>query len=118
MPDIKIGTRCWVVDGNRRKYDKDNNLIYRYQWVEKVVVGETSMSWIVGYGPGLAHGDVKFSKKDAREQRRMGVVWSERELKERLWDNKHRYKVIDQLGRCGTATILEVAKMIGYKELP
>ncbi len=56
-PEIKVGSKAWVFDRNRRKYHtpepgeqwSSRPVIYREKWVKTKIIGETIRSWILEY---------------------------------------------------------------------
>lgn len=120
-----IGREIWYFDQNRRVYPTDENgryipgqsVIWREHWDKRFVVGETRVSWIVGMAVdwGADHrACVKVPKKGPLPS---GWSWSQVEIDELAWVEKHRYKIIRCLERCREPKVLrEIAKLIGYKD--
>jgi len=61
---MKIGSKVWRFDSNRRVYERDERgdkrLIYAEHFYEATITGETSRSWIVDGGTWR---EMKVSKK-------------------------------------------------------
>lgn len=112
---VGIGSKIWGFDSNRRKYGKDRSRpIWREHWKEFYVVGENRVSWLLGFKPG-GESWTKCPKKRQVHQLREWA-FSEAEIDEQEWDQKHRWKVMDLATRqLTTAQVRAVAEMIGFK---
>jgi len=83
-----IGDTVWIFDENHRVYRKDENgrsfggPIYREHWVPTKITGETTRSWLIGYGE-------KIPKKGWNPR---AVAFSLQEVEEQAYvmDNRHR----------------------------
>lgn len=124
---LKVGSRVWVFDGCRRIYlDEEGNRTSSCHrsafWVEREVIGETRVSWIVGYvgqdqtkiRPDITRKIPKKHPEDAR-----GICFSLTEVRLRLWAEANRYLIGSaiQHGDTSIEKLAAVAKLIGYREM-
>jgi hypothetical protein len=119
--DLKVGDKLWFYDENRRRYDKDGrHPIWRDHWVERVIVGETSRSWMVwlvgteaSWSPLLASKLPKAAFRDGRAPR----LWarSVAEIERQEWVRTHRYPIQSKVAYCEDYDVLvQIAKLVGY----
>jgi len=99
--ELKIGDKVWIFDENTRKYtDEHGNKTvgtwYRGHFVEKHIIGETKVSWIIGYqGSTPDNRDIKVNKKTLLYNRQIALdgqlYVSEEDINQHCWihDNKH-----------------------------
>lgn len=109
-PSPKKYPRIWVFDVNRRVYRDDGRggPIWRHHWVEREIVGETRVSWIL---------------EDRRKVPKKGhnplcVAWSEDEIDRRAWVHDHCRSVcerLERLARADPSWLDAVAALIGYE---
>lgn len=100
--DIRVGDKVWVFDINRRMYiDPDGNKLnspwYRGHFVERYIIGETRVSWIVGYTKTTneKHG-FKIKKKEANDK----LYLNEKQINNACWIHKNKYKIKDKINYC------------------
>jgi hypothetical protein len=114
---VGIGSKIWRFDSNRRVYGTDRSRpIWREHWAPYYVVGENRVSWLLAAKLG---GDPSWNKVKCPKKRDAGQLrawaFSEAEIDEQEWDQKHRWKVMQRAEReLTTAQVREVAKMIGF----
>lgn len=101
----------WVFDINRRIYGPDNpGPIWREHWKKCEVLGETSRSWILD-----RHGQIKVPKKRNEIQRRI-FAFSESEIDDLEWVEKHKYKIAREVELSSNPAVLRtIASLVGYK---
>lgn len=122
MEEIKIGSKFWMFDGNRRKYKKDHfgGPIYERHFFEVQVIGETSRSWIIGH-IGYNQEIFKAPKSDPFKSKgsEFGLVkkiFTEKMKDDDIWVNSHKIEIIDRLRMTKDADLFKrIAKEIGYK---
>ena len=109
MSELKVGDTIWRFDGSRRIYnDKNAGPIYREHWVETVIQGETSRSWLVGM-----FRTYKVPKKGPHP----GWAFSQKEVDDDCWVRCNRYKIEKSVAMVSNADVLrKVAELIGWKE--
>ncbi|WP_242325834.1 MULTISPECIES: hypothetical protein [Bacillus cereus group] len=114
---MKIGDKVWVFDDNIRVYEDENGnksyrANFRAKFVERYIIGETRVSWIVGYrmdtSPDIG---VKLKKKDRT------FFISEEEVEQACWIHNHRYKIKDKLDRCNDyGKLKQIADILNYQD--
>ena len=109
----KVGDPVWLFDDNYRVYRPDKSgPIWREKWRKRLIVGETSRSWLVGYST-TSRTQTKVAKKGPF----CGVAFSEEEIDEAAWVEENRYRINESMRYVRDATVLrKVAELIGYKE--
>lgn len=130
-PQLKIGDSVWVFDPNRRVYRRDakgNSVggpIYREHWREHFIVGETRVSWLVGFTRDLPHDHrcvLRMPKADPTGVAEKGfgrrrVLLSPAAVEDDAWVAENRCRISDAVNRCRDAdTLRRIAEMVGYKE--
>ncbi len=124
---MNVGDRVWWFDQNKRVYERDEKgrpvgrPIWREHWRELAVIGETRVSWLVGY-PGAKvedHG-FKLPKRDFADGKcPSGWALSLEHIEERSWVEEHRWQIGDALDRCEDPAVLrQVAALVGYAPKP
>ena len=105
-----IGDTVWVFDQNRRVYERDKNgrsyggPIWREHWVLRIVVNETSRSWLLSCGTKVP------KKGEAR-----CFVYSEAELDDRCFVNDHAFRIGNDVKYTkDPAKLRAIAEIIGY----
>ena len=117
MTKIKVGDKFWIFDGNRRSYVNGEKQ-YEYHFCEVEITGETSRSWIVNGGKSY---EFKAPKKEPFKFLGANFGFYKQLLTNKMklnkiWENNHHYKLIDEIGRLPTDKLIEIAKLIGYEE--
>lgn len=125
---MKIGDSVWIYDSNCRIYPKDENgkhipnssPDYRLSWLEKFVIGETRISWIVANSrdakPGQKWRCHKIPKKPEFQSTEVrGVAYSAEELDAAVWQSSHRWRVIRMVEHCNGDTLRKIAELVGYQ---
>lgn len=114
---IAVGDPIWYFDINNRVYRKDaghshdSGPIYREHWVKRIIVGETSRSWLIGYDHGL-----RVLNKVPKKGPHPGWAFSIEEIEDDCWIHEHRYKMSRAVSCISSAaTLREVARVIGWK---
>jgi len=121
---VKIGDPIWFFDANRRTrpaVDAAGNRIggpiWREQWVERQIIGETRVSWLVGL-PGCRSDAVRARlPKKAFVDGACPSGWATaQEQIERLeWVEVHRMRICDAVRACGDYEALRrAAAAVGY----
>lgn len=115
--DLKIGDRIWIFDVNKRVYETDKfgrrhgGPIYRHHWVPHVINGETSRSWL--YGPEFSPSKLA---KNAKENPRNGIVFSEAALEDAIWSNSVRYRLANEIDKADVSQLRRIAEILNYSE--
>jgi hypothetical protein len=118
---LRVGDKLWMFDANRRRYKLcANGPIWREHWVERQIIGETRVSWLVDY-PGETKPGVLTHKLPKSAFLRGGrpSLWARslRQIEQAEWLHDHHYNLGLAVGRCNDYAILrEVARLIGYDE--
>lgn len=124
---MHVGKVVWVFQADRRVYHRDpitghskGGPIWREHWVEQVVLGETRVSWLVGYaawkGSDLDRLCRKLKKADGAWP---GVALVPKEIDDRELVHRNAYRLGEAVGRCDDAeTLRTIAKLVGYTLLP
>ena len=108
---MQVGDKVWIFDGNQRVYtdDKGNKLDscwYRGYFVERYIIGETKVSWIIGYRKGSTpdNRDIKVNKKTltyARQSALNGSLYiSEEEIEQDCWKHDNQYLLTEKVRKC------------------
>jgi hypothetical protein len=108
-----VGDRIWWFNINRRRYlDRHSGPIWRYHWEPCVIVGETRVSWLVGYDhSSRTHHKCPKKGYDPR-------IWafSEAEIDEQEWVQDHRSKIANEVHRCSDpAKLRKIAEILEWK---
>ena len=111
-PPVVIGPSVWVFDGNCRSYRRDaggrayGGPIYRDQWVEKKVVGETPRNWLVG----SEHNPTKIPKRGPHHK----VCFSLDAVDDLCWINDHRRGIRDKLTDATADQLRAIAAILDF----
>lgn len=107
---VKVGDNIWVFNINRRIYRRNENgkyiggPIWKEHWEKHIITGETSRSWLFGYGQ-------KIPKKNAQN-----VCYSLDEIEKLAFVKDNQYKIADAVRRVNDCDLLmQIAKLINYK---
>lgn len=109
--EISIGSIVFVRDINYRVYGGEGHgrMSERHTFVARDVVGETKVSWLVGW----PNQSFKVSKKDPRN------VYGLDDVEDALWVDTYAWRIADALRRHTNADDLRaIAKMIGFEPEP
>jgi hypothetical protein len=113
---VKVGDKVFLFDGNRRIYRKDrlvsSSPIYREHFVERLIVGETRVSWIVGMSADTPWTHAKYPKKFNPHRR----FWRADQIDAAVWAHDNRYEISQEIQRIDEDLLRKVADLIGYKE--
>lgn len=115
---MKIGDKVWIIDENRRVYvDKEGNRtsapIFREKFVERYIIGETRVSWILGHRDDL---DLKRGDKVKKADAQRIIYTSEKEIDERCWIRSNQYTISEEVRRCDDFAILnQIAELLKNK---
>jgi hypothetical protein len=99
----KIGDTLWFSEG----FSRD-------RWYCSKIVGETSLSWLVGGGKSPR----KINKKTMLEAqgKYFPIRWhTEEGMRNHIWRGKHAYNIGQYVGTLDAETLKKVAELIGYK---
>lgn len=109
----KVGDPIWIFDDNHRVYQKGKlGPVWREKWRKRLIIGETSRSWLVGCSMNSPY-PTKISKKGPHH----GVAFSESEIDEAAYIEENRYRISEAVRYVRDANVLrKVAELIGYKE--
>jgi hypothetical protein len=124
--ELAIGSTVWIFDAERRVYAKEKMSpgklwysgapIWREHWRPTAIVGETRVSWILGYDRGR-----KISKRDLAAGTVRGALTSEADLDAACYVNDHAHKIADRVqrisgGLAAAETLRKIATLVGYEE--
>lgn len=116
---MKIGDKVWVVD----LYRRNREFGVRGSFVERYILGETRVSWIVGYkGWNVDHvSNIKVNKKKLTYVGQDGYMntlyTSEEQINKHCWVQENRHKISHSVGCCyDYDTLKQIADIIGYEE--
>lgn len=112
-----IGSSVWHFDENNRFYEPDETgrmrVNPRKQWVEQLVTGETSLSWIVGVQWRLSKKQVREGTYNVWPQR---IALSPEEIDRSEWVREHRWRIAQAVDvQHDYETLRQVALTVGYK---
>jgi hypothetical protein len=123
---IDLGSTVWEFDDTIRQYTERRNMfsgdiIFRAKFRERIVVGETPRSWIVGYYMGSGDnrqlrevGKMPKSGKVSKERVR-AVFYTKQAMEDAIFINDHRHKLAEFVRRVDDADVLrKVADLVGY----
>jgi hypothetical protein len=110
---LKLGDVLYNFDGNRRTYDKPGfggAPVYEKHFRAEEIVGETSVSWIVGPGK------VKVNKKtlESRTEFADRGYFTKTGMENDIWLHSHRYKISREAERASVEQLKEIARILGY----
>jgi len=108
---MQIGDKVWIFDSNKRSYvdDKGNKLDrcwYKYHFDERYIIGETKVSWIIGYESNKIENknNIKVNKKTLEYPYQSclnGILYiSEEQIDRVCWIEENKYKIRDMVGMC------------------
>lgn len=112
---IGIGSTLWMFDINHRVYSAPQPgrlygvIIWREHWRQMEVVGETRVSWLVGWpGSAATRRDVGRLPKSAFRDGKCPRGWalSAEHIDELAWAEEHRHKLADRVHRCDDPRVL------------
>lgn len=97
LNDLKVGDKVFMFDGNRRRYDKDKNIVFRYHFDEAEIISETRNSWIVKYW-----GEHKVNKKTGEFNHGgmvalKGRIFNADEVEDECWLDENRMKIANRI---------------------
>lgn len=118
MNKIKIGDKFWCFNGNRRRYiNGSNSPDFNSYFVEAIIIGETSRSWLIKSDL------IKFKvpKKEPFKFLKSDYGFSYQiltdEMKEdKIWANYHKYKLTRFIETLDNTKLRHIAKMVNYDE--
>ena len=112
---IGLGSPLWMFDENHREYSAPEpgrlygRVIWRKHWRRMEVVGETRVSWLVGWpGSSAARRDVAKLPKSAFRYGKCprGWAFSESHLDELEWVHEHRHEASERVLSCEDPRVL------------
>lgn len=124
LKHFKIGDYCWMFDGNRRVYVKDNPRslssgppLFEGHFVRAKIVDETRVSWIVQewdnkHGAfGVTH---KFRKDggSSLQYGLHGVIYTDAERAEMIWENANRWRIVEAVKRVSVSKLRRIADIL------
>lgn len=115
---LAIGSTVWRFDINHRVYRGPTRSvsvggpIYREHFRPVEIVGETSRSWLVGYGK------TKIPKaNDGRECN--GFFLTQEAVNDAVFREDHAYRISEAVGQCADVIVLkQIAALVGYEAKP
>lgn len=122
--EIIIGTRLWEYDENCRHYDKDRKIIEEQKYVERYVIADNSLSWIIAYDKDdrlgeFSHTQKKVNKKTLRGNMDSGYsgnqFYTDKQKEEKLWADVHRRGIVNAVDRTDDKdTLKAIADLVNY----
>lgn len=108
--EIGVGSVVFVRDINNRVYGgPGGRMSERHTFVAREVVGETKVSWLVGWSSNYA----KYPKKDP------AGVYGLDDVEDALWIDTFAWRIGDAVKRHRSADDLKtIAKLIGFEPEP
>lgn len=117
--NIRIGTKVYQYEKYGRHEHTFDDCVRR--WREYLIIGETRVSWIVGWRESGSEA-FKINKKTGEANTGDRIRWSldglREEWEEAQWVSKNAYRIAEKVQRCDVATLRQIAALIGYKEAP
>lgn len=120
--NVKVGDPIWFFDVNHRVYEKDPTTgrptggpIWRKHWVQKEIIDETRVSWVVGY-PKSRFAEAKLAKKDFADGGcPRGWATSPEHIEGLEWVEEHAWKIGEAVRGLRNSDMLKrVAAIVGY----
>jgi hypothetical protein len=112
IANLKVGDILYNFDGNRRSYQPGlgGAPIYEKHFNSETIVGETKVSWLLGYA------GVKVNKKtlDSVLHYADRGYFTKSGMEADIWFNEHRYKIVREVERAGLEQLREIARIVGY----
>lgn len=112
IASLKVGDILFNFDGNRRAYQPGlgGAPIYERHFNPETIVGETKVSWLLGYAK------VKVNKKtlDSALHYADRGYFTKSGMEADIWSHDHRYKIVRAVERAGLEQLQEIARIIGY----
>ena len=125
---MQIGDKVWIFDSNSRVYKDDKGNETRSPWYrgyfrEKVILGETKQSWLVGYERGRADdkSNLKVNKNTLTYSTQHGdlngkLYVSEEEIDRECWLNENTNNLSVKVRDCKDYNKLrEIEKILNEK---
>jgi hypothetical protein len=116
---MKIGDTIYYFDQNHRVYEEDENgksfggPIWIKHWRERKIIGETKVSWLVGFE--WKPDKVNKKKLAAGELGNYCASWDQ--IEEAAWVHANRWKIVRLLEwERSYDKIKEIAKILDYEE--
>jgi hypothetical protein len=106
-----VGQRVWEFDENHRVYvEGQSGPVFSEYFRPYKVVGIEGRSYRIGAGsdPERWSSLVGFAKAER-------TYCSDEEKAEAIWEDSHRYRIIDQVRRVDVKALRKIAELIGYK---
>lgn len=113
---IAIGSKLWMFDENRRVYAKTENkfagrTIWREHWRPMKVVGETRVSWLVGFEGSALPLQPHMLRKLPKTAFKAGACpqgWalSEAHVAELVWAKENTWRLSQEVLRCYDPRVL------------
>lgn len=117
---LGVGSTIWLHDTNRREYDTGpgRRLLFRKQFVPRVITGETRLSWLVNDTriPKRGEGDVRHST-----ERGFSRTWylTAKAVEDECWQRDNFGKVLFAVQACKDVEKLkQIAALLGVQEVP
>lgn len=120
IKDAKKGDMVWMFDQNGHVHDKDGKYLGRGSWTLRPIEDENRASfiiWSTKYERETGIGRVKNGYSSSTR------LFGQKEYEDRVWIDKHEYKVKAAVDRLNSGLRIEdlemirqIAKIIGYEE--
>lgn len=112
ISSLRVGDILHNFDGNRRTYRPGlgGGPIYEKHFQPETIVGETKVSWLVGFAK------VKVNKKtlDSAQHYADRGYFTKSGMDADIWFHDHRYKIVREVERAGLEQLQEIARIVGY----
>jgi hypothetical protein len=106
-----VGQRVWEFDQNHRVYVEGQiGPVFSEHFRPYKVVGIEGRSYRIGAGsdPERRSSLVGFAKAEK-------TYYTDEEKAEAIWEDSHRYRIVDQVKRVDVRALRKIAELIGYK---
>lgn len=112
---MKVGDKVFVFDSNYRVYDRSDGKpfggpVYREHFRERVILGETSRSWLVGYEGWSLTSCTKHPKKGRT------ALYTLEQIAEEEYRHYNAHRIADRVQHADYAVLKQIAALLGYKE--
>lgn len=122
-PTLKVGSRIWRFDSNRRVYRKPNSfsgggIIFEEYFQPHVITGETRQSWLVQ--TTTWGGPDKINKQTMLEKDRSFTYrwFSDAQKEAAIWKEHHALRLVEYVRQVDDVDKLkQIAALVGYDPL-
>ena len=116
MASLKVGSKVWVFDENRRVYRKKEDgtsrggPIYREHYDPQEIVEENRASWILRDGKKVSKKDLSYAHWAGG---RRTILTDESEIDDACYLHENRHIISDRVLRCNNVAVLrQIEKLL------